>query len=72
MAWLYPKARRTAKRLSDALGTATQLRAQTNFSGKRLSAWLSHTSISEQETSRPLLTPGEILQLPRDDALVLV
>ena len=43
-----------------------------NLSGKRFSAWLSHTSISEQETPRPLLTAGEILQLPQDDALVLV
>jgi type IV secretion system protein VirD4 len=67
-----PNDERTAKRLSEALGTATELRAQTNLSGKRFSAWLSHTSISEQETPRPLLTPGEILQLPTDDALVLV
>ena len=28
---------RTAKRLSDALGTATELRAQTNLAGHRLS-----------------------------------
>ena len=67
-----PNDERTARRLSDALGTATELRAQTNLSGKRLSAWLSHTSISEQETPRPLLTPGEVLQLPANDALVLV
>jgi type IV secretion system protein VirD4 len=67
-----PNDERTAKRLSDALGTATELRAQTNLSGKRFSAWLSHTSISQQETPRPLLTAGEILQLPADDALVLV
>ena len=67
-----PNDERTAKRLSDALGTATELRAQRNLSGKRLSAWLSHTSISEQETPRPLLTAGEILQLPKDDALVFV
>ena len=67
-----PNDERTAKRLSDALGTATELRAQTNLSGKRFSAWLSHTSISEQETPRPLLTAGEILQLPQNDALVLV
>ena len=67
-----PNDERTAKRLSDALGTATELRAQKNLSGKRLSAWLSHTSISEQETPRPLLTAGEVLQLPQDDALVQV
>jgi type IV secretion system protein VirD4 len=67
-----PNDERTAKRLTDALGTATELRAQTNLSGKRLSAWLSHVSMSEQETPRPLLTAGEVLQLPPDDALVLV
>ena len=67
-----PNDERTARRLSDALGTATQLRAQRNLSGKRWSAWLSHTSVSEQETPRPLLTAGEVLQLPQDDALLLV
>src|SRR5262245_6730939 len=67
-----PNDERTARRLSDALGTATQLRAQRNLSGKRLSAWLAHTTISEQETPRPLLTPGEVLQLGSDEALVLV
>jgi type IV secretion system protein VirD4 len=67
-----PNDERTAKRLSDALGTATQLRAQRNLSGRRLSAWLSHMTVSEQETPRPLLTPGEILQLPAGDALVMV
>jgi type IV secretion system protein VirD4 len=67
-----PNDERTAKRFSDALGTATELRAQTNLSGRRLSAWLSHTTVSQQETPRPLLTPGEVLQLPANDALVLV
>lgn len=67
-----PNDERTAKRLSDALGTATELKRQTNLSGKRLSAWLPHTTISEQETPRPLLTPGEVMQLPQDEALVLV
>jgi type IV secretion system protein VirD4 len=67
-----PNDERTAKRLSDALGTATELRAQKNLSGSRLSAWLSHLSVSMQETPRPLLTTGEILQLPAEDALVLI
>jgi type IV secretion system protein VirD4 len=67
-----PNDERTAKRLSDALGTATELRAQKNLSGRRLSAWLPHMSVSEQETPRPLLTAGEILQLPACEALVLV
>jgi type IV secretion system protein VirD4 len=67
-----PNDERTAKRLSDTLGTSTQMRAQRNLSGRRLSAWLSHMTVSEQETPRPLLTPGEILQLPAGDALVMV
>jgi type IV secretion system protein VirD4 len=67
-----PNDERTAKRLSDTLGTATELRTLKNLSGRRLAAWLSHTSVSEQETPRALLTVGEILQLKTDDALVLV
>jgi type IV secretion system protein VirD4 len=67
-----PNDERTAKRLSDALGTTTELRSLQNLSGKRMAMWLSNMSVSKQETPRPLLTPGEVLQLPRDDALVLV
>jgi type IV secretion system protein VirD4 len=63
---------RTAKRVSDALGTATELRAMKNYAGHRLSPWLGHLMVSRQETARPLLTPGEIMQLPPDDELVLV
>ena len=67
-----PNDERTAKRLSDALGTATELRALQNLSGKRSALWLSNVAVSKQETPRPLLTPGEVLQLPRDEALVLI
>ncbi len=63
---------RTAKRVSDALGTATELRAMKNYAGSRLSPWLGHLMVSRQETSRPLLTPGEVMQLPPDDELILV
>ena len=63
---------RTAKRVSDALGTATELRAMKNYAGHRLSPWLGHLMVSRQETSRPLLTPGEIMQLPASDAIVMV
>lgn len=63
---------RTAKRISDALGTATELRAQRNYAGHRLSPWLSHVMVSRQETARPLLTPGEVMQLPAAEELVLV
>jgi type IV secretion system protein VirD4 len=63
---------RTAKRISDALGTATELRAQRNYAGHRLSPWLAHVMVSRQETARPLLTPGEVMQLPPSDELVLI
>ena len=63
---------RTAKRISDALGTATELRAQCNYAGHRLAPWLGHLMVSRQETARPLLTPGEVMQLPPDDEVVMV
>jgi type IV secretion system protein VirD4 len=63
---------RTAKRVSDALGTATEMRAMKNYAGSRLSPWLGHLMVSRQETARPLLTPGEVMQLPADDELILM
>ncbi|WP_427144810.1 conjugal transfer protein TraG [Rhizobium pisi] len=63
---------RTAKRVSDALGTATEMRAMRNYAGHRLSPWLGHLMVSRSETARPLLTPGEIMQLPPTDEIVMV
>ncbi|MCP3475598.1 conjugal transfer protein TraG [Bradyrhizobium sp. CCGUVB1N3] len=63
---------RTAKRVSDALGTATEMRAMKNYAGHRLSPWLGHLMVSRQETSRPLLTPGEVMQLSPSEAIVMV
>ncbi|MGK6321332.1 conjugal transfer protein TraG [Sphingomonas sp. DT-204] len=63
---------RTAKRISDALGTATEQRAMRNYAGHRLAPWLAHVMVSRQETARQLMTPGEIMQLPPTDELVLV
>jgi type IV secretion system protein VirD4 len=63
---------RTAKRISDALGTATEMRAMKNYAGHRLSPWLGHLMVSRSETARQLLTPGEIMQLPPDDEIVMV
>jgi type IV secretion system protein VirD4 len=63
---------RTARRVSDALGMATELRAMKNYAGHRLSPWLGHLMVSRQETARPLLTAGEVMQLPPCDSLVLV
>jgi type IV secretion system protein VirD4 len=61
---------RTARRISDLLGQATETKIQKSRSGSGL--WLSNRTESEQEYGRPLLTPGEVGQLPRDDGLLLV
>jgi type IV secretion system protein VirD4 len=63
---------RTAKRVSDALGTATEMKAMKNYAGHRLAPWLSHLMVSRSETARALLTPGEIMQLPPTDEIVMV
>ena len=63
---------RTAKRVSESLGTATELRAMKNYAGHRLSPWLGHLMISKSETARALLTPGEIQELPKTDEIVMM
>jgi len=63
---------RTAKRVSDALGTATEMKAMKNYAGHRLSPWLGHMMVSRSETARPLLTPGEVMQLPPTDEIVMI
>ncbi|PLP98003.1 conjugal transfer protein TraG [Cupriavidus pauculus] len=63
---------RTARRISETLGTATESRVQRNYGGHRLAPWLGHLMLSRQETARPLLTPGEVMQLPCDEAIVMV
>lgn len=63
---------RTAQRLSALLGQMTQQRAQASLSGNRYGLWYDKASVSVVESARPLLTPGEVMQLPDDDVLVLV
>ncbi|MEO6216337.1 MAG: conjugal transfer protein TraG [Sphingomonas sp.] len=62
---------RTAKRVSDALGTATEMRAMRNYAGHRLAPWLGHLMVSRTETARQLLTPGEVMQLPAHEEIVM-
>jgi type IV secretion system protein VirD4 len=61
---------RTAKRISDLLGQATERKLQKSRSGSGW--WLSSRTESEQEFGRPLLTPGEVTQLSHDEGLLLV
>jgi len=48
------------------------MKAMKNYAGSRLSPWLGHLMVSRSETARPLLTPGEVMQLPPTDEIVMV
>jgi type IV secretion system protein VirD4 len=50
------------------------MKAMKNYAGHRLSPWLDHLMVSRSETARPLMTPGEVMQLsPADeDEIVMV
>ena len=61
---------RTAKRISDLLGQATEKKLQKSYSGSGI--FLTNRSESEHEYARPLLTPAEVNQLPQDDGILLV
>jgi type IV secretion system protein VirD4 len=63
---------RTARRISDMLGTKTEQRHQRNYAGHRLAPWLSNVMVSQQETQRALMTPGEVMQMPATDALIML
>jgi type IV secretion system protein VirD4 len=62
----------TAKLISDMVGTMTVHKETRTYTGSRLNPVLMHVIASEQETSRPLLTPDEVMRLPDDSALVFV
>ena len=61
---------RTAKRISDLLGQATERKTQRSYSGSGL--FLTSRTESEHEYGRPLLTPAEVNQLAQDDGILLV
>lgn len=62
----------TASRISDLLGETTIERGQINYGGNRFAPLRGHVMETVVESGRKLLTPGEVLQLPHDDALLLV
>lgn len=67
-----PNTEETAKRISETLGTKTEIHTQENFAGHRLAPWLGHIMVSRQQTARALLTPGEVRELPGTDEIVIV
>ena len=67
-----PNTEETAKKVSDLLGTKTEIHTQENFAGHRLAPWLGHIIVSRQQSARALLTPGEVRELPTSDELIIV
>lgn len=63
---------RTAKRISDLIGTKTGLKEQESVSGKAGALMHTSKSVSFQEYGRPLLNAAEVMQLPDSDEIVLV
>jgi len=61
----------TAREISEQLGPATNVHQTRTFTGHRLSPWLGHVMISDQESQRPLMTAGEVLTMDRRELLVL-
>ncbi len=66
-----PNTEETAKKISDLLGTKTEVHTQENFAGHRLAPWLGHIMVSRQQTARALLTPGEVRELAATDELII-
>ncbi len=62
----------TAQRISSLLGDTTATKETESLSGKRGGFSLENKSESVVEFGRPLLTPGEVGQLPDDEELVFL
>ena len=67
-----PNTIETGEVVSRMLGQKTEIHQQRNYAGNRLAPWLGHVMVADQETARPLLTPGEVMELPKDDELIFV
>jgi type IV secretion system protein VirD4 len=61
---------RTARRISDLPGQATERKKVKSFSGSGL--FLTHRSEGVQEFPRALLTPAEVMQLPPESGILFV
>ena len=70
--WYAPNTDETAKRISDSLGMTTEIHQQTNYTGGRLSGWLGHVMVSNQESARALMTPGEVREMDPAKKIIVV
>jgi len=62
----------TPEFISKMLGAKTEAVENQSYSGHRLNAWLGRVSISTSQIGRPLLTPGEVLQLSKEKEIIFV
>lgn len=67
-----PNTIETAETVSRTLGQKTEVHEQRNYAGHRLAPWLERLSVANHATARPLLTPGEVMELPVTDELVFL
>lgn len=67
-----PNTIETAELISKMLGQRTEKKKHKNFGGSRFGFFLGHLTEGEHETPRPLLTPGEVMQLHEKDEIVFV
>lgn len=67
-----PNTVETAEIISRMLGQKTEIHQQRNYGGNRLSPWLGHVMVADQESARALLTPAEVMELAKTDSLVFV
>lgn len=65
-----PNTYETAELLSNMSGKTTVKRQVVSYSGKRVSMALDQMSVSEEYQQRALLTPDEVMTLPRDEMLI--
>jgi len=62
----------TAERISKYLGETVILRQGVSMSGRRFGSMLNQASYSTNEQERTLLTPGQLQQLPYNEAIVIL
>ena len=67
-----PNDEKTPEFISAMLGETTEVHQQTTYTGHRLSPWLGHVMVADQESGRPLLTRGEVSVFPETDSIIFV
>jgi type IV secretion system protein VirD4 len=67
-----PNDEKTPEFISKLLGTKTEIVETKSFQGDRMAPWLPRMSTAVQHVARPLLTPGEVSQLPEQNEIIFV